>query len=70
MSVILRKPKNTDGTTTLRLDIDPDGKRSVETLKHLKLAKPSNLLDRVQPHPAGYHHNLPDDLKILFYQHF
>jgi hypothetical protein len=40
MSVILRKRKNADGTTTLRLDIYHDGKRSVETLKYLKLAKP------------------------------
>jgi site-specific recombinase XerD len=48
MSVILRKRKNADGTTTLRLDIYHDGKRSVETLKHLKLSKPSNLVDREQ----------------------
>lgn len=48
MSVILRKRKNADGSTTLRLDIYHNGQRTVETLKHLKLAKPSNLLDREQ----------------------
>ncbi len=48
MSVILRKRKNADGSTTLRLDIYRNGQRTVETLKHLKLAKPSNLLDREQ----------------------
>ncbi len=48
MSVTLRKRKNADGTTTLRLDIYHNGQRTVETLKHLKLAKPSNLLDREQ----------------------
>lgn len=48
MSVILRKRKNKDGTTTLRLDIYHEGKRSVETLKHLQLAKASNLVDREQ----------------------
>jgi integrase/recombinase XerD len=48
MSVVLRKRKNSDGTTTLRLDIYHNGQRTVETLKHLKLAKPSNLLDREQ----------------------
>ena len=46
MSVILRKRKNTDGTTTLRLDIYKNGMRTIETLKELKLAKPSNLADR------------------------
>lgn len=46
MSVVLRKRKNSDGTITLRLDIYHNGKRSIETLKHLKLAKPSNLVDR------------------------
>lgn len=46
MSVTLRKRKNADGTTSLRLDIFNKGKRSIETLKHLKLAKPSNLIDR------------------------
>ena len=46
MSVVLRKRKNADGSTTLRLDIYKDGQRTVETLKHLKLSKPSNLLDR------------------------
>lgn len=48
MSVTLRKRKNADGTTTLRLDIYHNGQRTVETLKNLKLAKPSNLLDREQ----------------------
>src|SRR5947207_2805166 len=48
MSVILRKRKNSDGSTTLRLDIYHNGQRIVETLKHLKLSKPSSLLDREQ----------------------
>lgn len=48
MSVTLRKRKNADGSVTLRLDIYSNGQRSVETLKHLKLAKPSNLVDRDQ----------------------
>ena len=48
MSVILRKRKNADGSTTLRLDIYHNRQRTVETLKHLKLAKPSNLIDREQ----------------------
>ena len=46
MSVVLRKRKNADGTTSLRLDIYKNGQRSIETLKHLKLAKPSSLIDR------------------------
>ena len=46
MSVILRKRKNADGTTSLRLDIFHNGQRTIETLKHLKLAKQSNVLDR------------------------
>lgn len=37
MSVILRKRKNADGTTSLILDIYNKGKRSYEFLKHLKL---------------------------------
>ena len=48
MSVTLRKRKNVDGTISLRLDIYRNGVREVETLKHLKLAKPSNLIDREQ----------------------
>lgn len=48
MSVVLRKRKNLDGSITLRLDIYSNGQRTVETLKHLKLSKPSNLLDREQ----------------------
>lgn len=46
MSVILRTRKNADGTSSLRLDIYHNGKRSIETLKHLKLAKVSNPSDR------------------------
>jgi integrase/recombinase XerD len=46
MSVILRKRKNSNGTTTLYLDVYNDGKRSYERLSHLQLAKPSNLQDR------------------------
>jgi hypothetical protein len=48
MSVTLRKRKNEDGSTTLRLDIYHNGRRAVETLKHLRLSKPSNLLDHEQ----------------------
>src|SRR3954452_19419144 len=48
MSVTLRKRKNADGTTSLRLDIYHNGQRTVETLKHLQLNKPSNILDREQ----------------------
>jgi integrase/recombinase XerD len=46
MSVILRKRSNSDGSITLRLDIYHNSERRVETLKHLKLVKPANLLDR------------------------
>ena len=46
MSVTLRKRKNADGTTSLRLDIYSNGRRTIETLKHLQLAKPSNVSDR------------------------
>src|SRR5689334_3294280 len=46
MSVILRKRKNADGSTTLRLDIYYNGQRYYETLKNLKLAKPANVADR------------------------
>jgi integrase len=46
VSVILRKRKNADGTTSLSLDIYHNGKRTIETLKHLKLAKVSNISDR------------------------
>lgn len=48
MSVKLRKRKNSDGTFSLRLDIYSDGKRTIETLKHLQLCKPSGALDREQ----------------------
>ena len=46
MSVKLRKRKNSDGTTSLRLDIYINGERTIETLKHLQLEKASTLLDR------------------------
>lgn len=46
MSVTLRKRKNADGTTSLRLDIYHNGKHKIQTLKHLQLVKPSNILDR------------------------
>ena len=46
MSVTLRKRKNADGTTSLRLDIYSNGKHKIETLKHLQLAKVSNIADR------------------------
>jgi integrase/recombinase XerD len=44
MSVTLRKRKNSDGTTTLYLDIYADGKREYKFLPHLKLNKPSNAI--------------------------
>ncbi len=46
MSVKLRKRKNSDGTISLRLDIYNNGQRTIETLKHLQLAKSSSILDR------------------------
>lgn len=46
MSVKLRKRKNSDGTTSLYLDIYHNGKREYEFLKHLKLNKAANPLDR------------------------
>lgn len=46
MSVKLRKRKNSDATTSLRLDIFHNGERKIETLKHLQLSKASTLLDR------------------------
>ena len=46
MSVTLRKRKNADESTTLRLDIYHNGKRWVETLKHLKIVKAANIADR------------------------
>ena len=46
MSVLLRKRKNADGTISLRLDIYNNGQRTIETLKHLKLKKVSNVADR------------------------
>lgn len=46
MSVILRRRPNRDGTISQRLEIYHNGIRTYETLKHLKLAKPSNLFAR------------------------
>lgn len=46
MGVTLRKRKNSDGSTTLRLDIYHQGQRWVETLNNLKLCKPITPLDR------------------------
>ena len=46
MSVTLRKRKNSDGTTSLRLDIYHAGRRWPETLKNLQLCKPTTLADR------------------------
>ena len=46
MSVQLRKRKNADGSTSLRLDIYSNGQRTIETLKNLKLSKVSNVSDR------------------------
>ncbi|WP_157097858.1 tyrosine-type recombinase/integrase [Niabella ginsenosidivorans] len=46
MSVTLRKRKNADGSTSLRLDIYNNGQRSYELLSHLKLEKPSTPLAR------------------------
>jgi integrase/recombinase XerD len=48
MSVILRKRKNANGTTSLRLDIFHNGERKIETLKHLQLSKATTILDREQ----------------------
>lgn len=46
MSVKLRKRKNENGTTSLRLDIYVNGERKIETLKHLQLVKVTTLSDR------------------------
>ena len=46
MSVILRKRKNRDGTTSLLLDIYHNSKRHYEFLKELKLIKPQTAFDR------------------------
>lgn len=46
MSVTLRRRKNADGSESLRLDIYHAGKRTIETLKNLKLVKVSNPADR------------------------
>jgi integrase/recombinase XerD len=46
MGVKLRKIKNTDGSTSLMLDIWHDGKRQREYLTQLKLIKPITALDR------------------------
>ncbi|HXB42376.1 MAG TPA: site-specific integrase [Bacteroidia bacterium] len=46
MSVKLRKRKNSDNSTSLVLDIYHDGQRTYEFLKHLKLSKANNPIDR------------------------
>ena len=46
MPVILRKRKNANGTTSLRLDIYHNGKRVIETLKHLQLSNPTTVAIR------------------------
>jgi integrase/recombinase XerD len=46
MSVTLRKRKNSDGSTSLLLDIYHNGTRKYEFLKHLRLVKPANPADR------------------------
>lgn len=46
MSVTIRKRKTADGGYSLRLDIWHNGIRAYEPLKHLRLAKGTNLLDR------------------------
>ena len=42
MSIRLRKRKNSNGTTSLRLDIYNAGERTIETLKFLQLEKDSS----------------------------
>lgn len=46
MSICLRKRKNSDGTTSLLLDIYHNGQRSYEFLDLLKLCKPITPIDR------------------------
>jgi site-specific recombinase XerD len=46
MPVHLRKRKNADGTTSLRLDIWHEGRRWFDPLHHLKLQRERNLIDR------------------------
>src|ERR1041384_6705972 len=46
MSVVLRKRKNGDGTTSLLLDIYHNGRRTYEFLRLLKLIKPVTALER------------------------
>ncbi len=41
MPITLRKRKNANGTISLRLDIYHEGKRTIETLKHLQLSNPT-----------------------------
>lgn len=48
MSVKLRKRKNTDGTTSLRLDIYVGGKRSYELLHNLQLSAGNTFIDKEQ----------------------
>jgi integrase len=46
MSVKLRERPNSDGTTSLYLDIYTNGRRAYEFLHHLKLCKEANAVDR------------------------
>lgn len=46
MSVTLRKRKNSDGSTSLLLDIYHNGSRRYEFLKELKLKRAANIVDR------------------------
>jgi integrase/recombinase XerD len=48
MSVTIRKRKNRDGTTSIRLDIYANGKHTIETLKHLKLSKGNTIEERAE----------------------
>jgi integrase/recombinase XerD len=48
MSVTLRKRKNADGSTSLRLDIYNEGLHKIETLKHLKLSKGNTIEERIR----------------------
>lgn len=46
MPVTLRKRRNADGSISLRLDIYCNGKRVIETLKHLQLSNPTTVTIR------------------------
>lgn len=48
MSVTLRKRKNADGTTSLRMDICHDRKHTILTLKDLQLSAGTGLVDRAE----------------------